>query len=63
MGNPVDYAISHTRLTLAVLIFLLIAGFSAYVTIPKEADPDVRIPIIYVNVTRSEEHTSELQSH
>ena len=52
MGNPVDYAISHARLTLAVLIFLLIAGFSAYVTIPKEADPDVRIPIIYVNVTQ-----------
>ena len=52
MGNPVDYAISHARLTLAILVFLLIAGFSAYVTIPKEADPDVRIPIIYVNVTQ-----------
>ena len=52
MANPVDYAISHARLTLAVLIFLLVAGFSAYVSIPKEADPDVRIPIIYVNVTQ-----------
>ncbi len=52
MGNPVDYAISHARLTFAVLLFLLIAGFSAYVSIPKEAEPDVRIPIIYANVTQ-----------
>ncbi len=52
MGNPVDYAISHARLTIAILVFLLIAGLSAYFSIPKEAEPDVRIPIIYVNVTQ-----------
>ncbi len=52
MGNPVDYAISHARLTLAILLFLLVAGFAAYVSIPKEAEPDVTIPIVYVNVTQ-----------
>src|SRR3972149_3252494 len=52
MANPVDYAISHARLTIAVLLFLLAAGLVAYVSIPKEAEPDVRIPIIYVNVTQ-----------
>ena len=52
MRNPVDYAISHSRLTLATLLFLLVAGFSAYVSIPKEAEPDVTIPIVYVNVTQ-----------
>ena len=52
MRNPVDYAISHARLTLATLLFLLVAGFSAYMTIPKEAEPDVTVPIIYVNVTQ-----------
>ncbi len=52
MRNPVDYAISHARLTLATLLFLLVAGFSAYLTIPKEAEPDVNIPIVYVNVTQ-----------
>jgi multidrug efflux pump len=52
MRNPVDYAISHSRLTLATLLFLLIAGFSAYLSIPKEAEPDVTIPIVYVNVTQ-----------
>ena len=52
MSNPVDYAISHARLTLALLAFLLIAGLSAYVSIPKEAEPDVRVPIIYVQLTQ-----------
>jgi len=52
MSNPVDYAISHARLTIATLLFLLVAGFSAYLAIPKEAEPDVAIPIIYVNVTQ-----------
>ncbi len=52
MRNPVDYAISHARLTIAILIFLLTAGFVAYVSIPKEAEPDVTIPIVYVNVTQ-----------
>src|SRR5688572_32455319 len=52
MQTPVDYAISHARLTLATLAFALIAGFVAYVTIPKEAEPDVRIPIVYVQLTQ-----------
>jgi len=52
MGNPVDYAISHARLTIAALLFLLLAGFIAYVTIPKESEPDIRIPIVYVQLTQ-----------
>ena len=52
MKNPVDYAISHSRLTLATLLFLLVAGLSAYLTIPKEAEPDIKVPIIYVQLTQ-----------
>src|SRR5262245_44864478 len=52
MANPVDYAISHARLTIAALAFLLIAGLVAYLTIPKEAEPDVKIPIIYTLLTQ-----------
>lgn len=47
----VDVAISHARLTIAVLIFLLAAGASAYINVPKEASPDVTIPIIYVSLS------------
>src|SRR5688572_18969545 len=52
MSRLIDYAISHARLTIATLLFLLVAGLVAYATIPKEAEPDVRIPIIYVQLTQ-----------
>jgi len=43
MTGFINYAISHARLTLATLVFLLLAGFVAYNTIPKEAEPDVKV--------------------
>src|ERR671915_2460050 len=52
MSRFIDYAINHARLTIASLIFLLLAGAVAYVTIPKEAEPDVRIPIIFVQLSQ-----------
>jgi multidrug efflux pump len=52
MSGFINYAISHARLTLATLAFLLVAGFIAYKTIPKEAEPDVKVPIIYVQLTQ-----------
>src|ERR1700726_2512899 len=52
MSKLIDYAINHARLTVATLLFLLSAGLVAYVTIPKEAEPDVRIPIIYVQLSQ-----------
>lgn len=52
MRKIVDFAIDHARLTLAVLIFLLLAGTMAYTTIPKEANPDITVPIIYVQLTQ-----------
>jgi multidrug efflux pump len=52
MSAFIDYAINHSRLTVATLIFLLCAGMVAYVTIPKEAEPDVKIPIIYVQLSQ-----------
>ncbi|MBU4528333.1 MAG: efflux RND transporter permease subunit [Hoeflea sp.] len=51
--NFVDVAIRNARLTLAVLLFLIVAGSMAYVSIPKEAEPDVKIPIIYVSLSYS----------
>ncbi len=49
----VELAIRNTRLTLSVLAFLIVAGAMAYATIPKEAEPDVQIPIMYVNMLYS----------
>jgi multidrug efflux pump len=46
----VKLAIQNARLTLSVLIFLVIAGALAYRAVPKEAEPDVAIPIMYVSL-------------
>ena len=47
----IDAAVSRSRTTLAALVLILVTGFAAYVQIPKEADPDISIPLIYVNLS------------
>ncbi len=46
----VSIAIKNARLTLSVLLFLVIAGALAYRAVPKEAEPDVAIPVMYVSL-------------
>ncbi len=46
----VETAIANARLTISVLLFLMLAGATAYVSIPKEAEPDIQIPILYVSL-------------
>ncbi|WP_274423302.1 efflux RND transporter permease subunit [Chelativorans sp. YIM 93263] len=47
----VQLAIRNARLTLSILVFFVIAGALAYINIPKEAEPDVPIPFIYVSLS------------
>ncbi len=46
----VKLAINNARLTISALIFLIIAGALAYQSVPKEAEPDVPIPMMYVSL-------------
>ncbi|MEZ5802899.1 MAG: efflux RND transporter permease subunit [Rhizobiaceae bacterium] len=46
----VKLAIRNARLTLSVLLFLIVAGALAYQSVPKEAEPDVAIPVMYVSL-------------
>lgn len=47
----IDAALNRSRSVLAILVLLLAAGIVAFITIPKEADPDINIPIVYVTVS------------
>ena len=49
--NIVKLAIDNARLTISVLLFLVLAGAIAYESTPKEAEPDVPIPIMYVSLS------------
>lgn len=50
MRQLINAALTHTRTTLLLLVGLLLAGTAAWQAIPKEANPDVTIPIIYVSL-------------
>jgi multidrug efflux pump len=47
----INAAFDRSRTVIAVLVLLLISGSVSYWTIPKEAEPDVAIPIIYVSMS------------
>ena len=47
----IETAMSRSRTVILSLLVILIAGVVAYVTIPKEAEPDIEIPVIYINIS------------
>ncbi|PID60274.1 MAG: MFS transporter [Gammaproteobacteria bacterium] len=51
MYRLIDAAFDRHRAVLLLLVFLVLSGISAYRAIPKESEPDVPIPIIYVSIS------------
>jgi multidrug efflux pump len=47
----IDSALDRSRTVLLSLLFIIIAGISTYRAIPKEAQPDIEIPYIYVSIS------------
>ena len=50
MKSLINAAFDRSRTVIALLVLILISGTVSYQNIPKEADPDVAIPIIYVSM-------------
>ncbi len=50
MKALIDAAFNRNRTVIMLLLFLVAAGIVAYQAIPKESEPDVPIPIIYVSM-------------
>ncbi|WP_138423028.1 efflux RND transporter permease subunit [Maritimibacter alexandrii] len=50
MNGVVDWAASRARMVLAFIILSLTAGIAAYVGLPKEGEPDIEIPALFVSV-------------
>ena len=49
--NMIEAAMSRSRTILLSLGVILAAGVLTYVNAPKEAEPDIEIPIIYISMT------------
>ena len=50
MTRLVDWAATHARMVLAFVVVSLAAGTLAYVSLPKEGEPDIEIPALFVSV-------------
>lgn len=51
MHALIDAAFDRKRTVLLLLLFLIGSGVAAYRSIPKESEPDVPIPVIYVSMS------------
>ncbi|MCF2947582.1 efflux RND transporter permease subunit [Paraglaciecola aquimarina] len=50
MNNLIFAALSRTRTALMIFFLLIVTGAVTYSNIPKESNPDVPIPFIYVSI-------------
>ena len=50
MTGMVDWAAARARMIVAFIILSLAAGWTAYRDLPKEGEPDIEIPALFVSV-------------
>ena len=50
MTGVIDWAASRARMILAFIALSLLAGGYTYVSLPKEGEPDIEIPALFVSV-------------
>ncbi|WP_102109260.1 efflux RND transporter permease subunit [Oceaniglobus roseus] len=50
MIGIVDWAAARARMVIAFILLSLMAGGLAYVSLPKEGEPDIEIPALFVSV-------------
>ena len=50
MNRLIDGALNKTRMVMVLLIMALLAGTYTYINLPKEADPEIVVPIFSVTI-------------
>ena len=50
MNGVIEWASTRARMTMALIILSLSAGTFAYTGLPKEGEPDIEIPAIFISV-------------
>ncbi|MEC7670485.1 MAG: efflux RND transporter permease subunit, partial [Pseudomonadota bacterium] len=50
MTGIVDWAASRARMVIAFIILSIAVGAYCYVSLPKEGEPDIEIPALFVSV-------------
>ncbi|MEM1429589.1 MAG: efflux RND transporter permease subunit [Pseudomonadota bacterium] len=50
MTGIVQWAADHARMVLAFIVLSIVVGGYAYVSLPKEGEPDIEIPAVFISV-------------
>ena len=50
MSGIIDWAATRARMVMAFILLSLVVGGYAYSTLPKEGEPDIEIPALFVSV-------------
>ena len=50
MTGIIDWAASRARMVVAFVLLSIVVGTLAYVSLPKEGEPDIDIPGLFVSV-------------
>ncbi|MEQ8268570.1 MAG: efflux RND transporter permease subunit [Parvibaculum sp.] len=50
MNAFIEAALGHSRTVMTTMVLMVAAGIISFISIPKEADPDIPIPIFYVSI-------------
>lgn len=51
MNAIVDAAMARSRTVMLILFVGVVAGFFSYINLPKEADPDIPIPVFFISMS------------
>ena len=52
MIGTLDTILSRPRTVLTMMVVMVMAGIFTYINIPKEANPDIDVPVYYVSITQ-----------
>ncbi|MEZ5841869.1 MAG: efflux RND transporter permease subunit [Hyphomicrobiales bacterium] len=52
MISALEAILRRPRSVLTMMVVMILAGVAAYVSIPKEANPDIDVPVFYVSVVQ-----------
>lgn len=50
MMRGLEAILRKPRTVLTMMVVMVMAGVWSYITIPKEADPDIQVPVLYISI-------------
>ncbi len=52
MKNALGAILRRPRTVLTLMLFMIVGGVMSYITIPKESNPDIDVPVFYISVSQ-----------